>query len=73
MINQLASAATVGIGASLGRDLYKAARKNPLIWAIIGTLPIACGWRNFYVGAGRGAIYKLFVTFLGSVMCLRAW
>ena len=66
MIEQLATAATYGFGASFGRDLYKAAKKNPIIWAVIGILMIAFGWRNFYLGRGHGAAYKFFVTFLGS-------
>ncbi|MES0871279.1 hypothetical protein [Pseudovibrio sp. SCP19] len=70
MINKLANAATFGFGSSLGRDLYKAAKKNPVIWAIIGVLLIAFGWRNLYMGVGRGAAYKFFVTYLGSLVLI---
>lgn len=70
MLEQLATAATYGFGASFGRDLYKAAKKNPIIWAIIGILLIAFGWRNFYLGNGHGAAYKFFVTFLGSIILI---
>nr|WP_321442580.1 hypothetical protein [uncultured Cohaesibacter sp.] len=67
MIDQLATAATYGFGASFGRDLYRAAKKNPIIWAIIGVLMIAFGWRNFYLGSGQGLIYKIVITFIGSL------
>ena len=70
MIEELARAATYGFGASFGRDLYKAAKKNPIVWAIIGILMIAYGWRNFYLGIGHGAAYKVFVTFLGSTLLI---
>ena len=70
MIEQLATAATFGFGASFGRDLYRAAKKNPIIWVIIGILMIAFGWRNLYLGLGRGPIYKFFVTFLGSAILI---
>ena len=70
MLEQLATAATYGFGASFGRDLYKAAKKNPIIWAIIGILMIAFGWRNFYLGKGHGAAYKFFITFLGSTILI---
>lgn len=70
MIEQLATAATFGFGASFGRDLYRAAKKNPIIWAIIGILMIAFGWRNLYLGVGRGPLYKLFVTYLGSAILI---
>lgn len=68
MIDQLLNSATFGFGASFGRDLYKAAKKNPIIWAIIGIALIAVGWRGFYMGVGRGAAYKFFVTFLSSLL-----
>ncbi|WP_114011672.1 hypothetical protein [Cohaesibacter intestini] len=70
MLEQLATASTYGFGASFGRDLYKAAKKNPIVWAIIGILLIAFGWRNFYLGQGRGDAYKFFVTFLGSTILI---
>ncbi len=70
MIEQLATAATYGFGASFGRDLYKAAKKNPIVWAIIGILMIAYGWRNYYLGIGHGAAYRFFVTFLGSTLLI---
>ncbi|WP_424982079.1 hypothetical protein [Maritalea sp. S77] len=70
MIEQLANAATFGFGASFGRDLYRAAKKNPIIWAIIGILMIAFGWRNLYLGVGRGPLYKFFVNYLGSAILI---
>lgn len=70
MIEQLATAATYGFGASFGRDLYRAAKKNPIVWAIIGILMIAYGWRNYYLGIGHGAAYKFFVTFLSSTLLI---
>ena len=70
MIEQLATAATYGFGASFGRDLYKAAKKNPIVWAIIGILMIAYGWRNYYLGIGHGAAYRFFVSFLGSTVLI---
>ena len=70
MIEQLATAATYGFGASFGRDLYKAAKKNPIVWAIIGILMIAYGWRNYYLGIGHGAAYRFFVSFLGSTLLI---
>lgn len=70
MIEQLATVATFGFGASFGRDLYRAAKKNPIIWAIIGILMIAFGWRNLYLGVGRGPLYKFFVTYLGSAILI---
>lgn len=68
MIDQLLNSATFGFGASFGRDLYKAAKKNPIVWAVIGIALIAVGWRGFYMGIGRGGAYKFFVTFLGSLI-----
>jgi len=70
MIEQLATAATYGFGASFGRDLYRTAKKNPVVWAIIGIMMIAFGWRNYYLGIGRGGAYKFFVTFLGSTLLI---
>ncbi len=70
MINQLANAATYGFGASFGRDLYKSAKNNPIVWAIIGILLLVFGWRNLYMGVGRGVAYKFFVSFLGSLIMI---
>jgi hypothetical protein len=42
-----------GFGASFGRDLYRGAKKNPVLFAIIGGLPLAFGWQNLFLGCGR--------------------
>lgn len=68
MIERLLNAATSGFGASFGRDLYKSAKKNPFILIVLGIALIAVGWRGFYMGVGRSSAYRLFVTFLGSLL-----
>ncbi|MGO6790985.1 hypothetical protein ACCT17_33690 [Rhizobium ruizarguesonis] len=70
MFDLLISTATAGFGASLGRDLYKAAKKNPIVFGIIGALMLAFGWRNLFLGYGRSFAYFLFVTIIGSVVMI---
>ncbi len=72
MLAQLASAATSGFGASLGRDLYRGVKKNPVIAFIIGVLLLAFGWRNLFLGQGRSLIYLVFVTGIGSALMIAA-
>lgn len=70
LIEQLAHAAVGGFGASFGRDLYRSAKKNPVVFVVIGALILAFGWRNLFLGQGRSAAYRLFVTFLASVLMI---
>lgn len=70
LLQQLAHSAVGGFGASFGRDLYKGAKKNPLLFAVIGALLLAFGWRNLFLGRGRGFAYKLFVTYISSVLMI---
>ncbi len=70
MFELLITTATAGFGASLGRDLYRAAKKNPIVFGIIGALMLAFGWRNLFLGYGRGFAYFLFITIIGSVLMI---
>lgn len=70
LLQQLAHAAVGGFGASFGRDLYRGAKKNPVVFVIIGALLLAFGWRNLFLGRGRSATYRIFVTFFGSVVMI---
>lgn len=70
LLQQLAHAAVGGFGASLGRDLYRGAKKNPILYGVIGALLLAFGWRNLFLGRGHGFAYKLFVTFIGSIIMI---
>ena len=70
LLQSLAHSAVGGFGASFGRDLYRGAKKNPLLFGIIGALLLAFGWRNLFLGRGRGFAYKLFVTYIGSAIMI---
>lgn len=70
MFDMLISSATAGFGASFGRDLYKAAKKNPVVLGIAGALLLAFGWRNLFLGYGRSFAYFLFVNIIGSLLMI---
>lgn len=70
MFETLAYTATAGFGASFGRDLYKAAKKNPIVFGIIGALMLAFGWRNLFLGYGRSVAYFIFVTIISSLLMI---
>lgn len=70
LLEQLAHAAVGGFGASFGRDLYRSAKKNPVVFVVIGALLLAFGWRNLFLGQGRSATYRVFVTFFGSIIMI---
>lgn len=70
MFEMLVGSATAGFGASIGRDLYKSAKKNPFIWAVIGALLLVFGWRNAFLGYGRSGAYFVFVTVIGSTIMI---
>lgn len=70
MFEMLVSSATAGFGASFGRDLYRAAKKNPVIMGIVGALLLAFGWRNLFLGYGRSFAYFLFVNLIGSIIMI---
>jgi hypothetical protein len=70
LIEKLAHAAVGGFGASFGRDLYRSAKKNPIVFVVIGALLLAFGWRNLFLGQGRSAAYFLFVTLIGSMVMI---
>jgi hypothetical protein len=72
MIDQLVSAATFGFGASFGRDLYRGAKKNPILLGIAAALLLCFGWRNLFLGDGHGVAYRIFVTFIGSILMIVA-
>lgn len=68
MIDQILRSATFGFGASAGRDLYRSAKKNPIIYLIIGIFLVTFGWRNYYLGFGRSKMYRIFITYIGSTL-----
>lgn len=70
MFEMLVTSATAGFGASFGRDLYKAAKKNPIVLGIVGALLLAFGWRNMFLGYGRSFLYVLFVNIIGSIIMI---
>lgn len=70
MFDMLIGSATAGFGASFGRDIYKAAKKNPLMLAVIGALLLVFGWRNAFMGYARGTTYFVFVTVIGSALMI---
>lgn len=72
LLEQLAHSAVGGFGASFGRDLYRSAKKNPLIFGLVGALLLAFGWRNLFLGRDRSFVYKLFITFIGSAIMIVA-
>ncbi|WP_172724427.1 hypothetical protein [Neorhizobium tomejilense] len=70
MIADIARAATTGFGASFGRDVYRSAKKNPLLFVAIGASLLVFGWRNLFMGIGRSALYFFFVNLIGSLVMI---
>lgn len=70
MFDMLIGSATAGFGAGFGRDMYKAAKKNPIMWAVIGALLLVFGWRNAFLGYARSGVYFVFVTVIGSAIMI---
>lgn len=70
MFEMLVGSATAGFGGSFGRDLYKSAKKNPAIYAVMGALLLVFGWRNAFLGYGRSTAYFVFVTVIGSTLMI---
>ncbi|CDZ32372.1 Hypothetical protein NGAL_HAMBI1145_11430 [Neorhizobium galegae bv. officinalis] len=73
MIADIARAATTGFGASFGRDVYRSAKKNPLLFVVIGAGLLVFGWRNLFMGIGRSALYFFFVNLRGGSVCLNSF